>query len=109
MARIMATPLVRSWTRVLVVNTASALLPVILFAAFGKSSSFRDVLQSFGDSLVFANIIGTLAFITMHRVDCIFGRKRFPINWILRASTLVAVACVGTLLAGIVFMAAGRL
>ena len=93
--------------RVLIVNTTVALIPPFLTLALVKNVSVRQLLVSFGYSLIYAHCIGSLAFATIPRVWIATEKAAVWARWLLRAATAFAAALVGEMIACLVFVAIG--
>ena len=93
--------------RVLIVNTIVAFIPPFLTLALVKDVSLRQLLISFGYSLIYAHCIGSLAFAAMPRLW--IASENFPVwtRWLLRAATAFGSALAGGMLACLVFVALG--
>lgn len=93
--------------RVLIADTAIALVVPFLELTFNPATSFHRMLTSFGFSAIYSNTIGGLANIMVPKMWPVMGRYKKPIRWILRVAVLIAIAIAGSLISDLVFIALG--
>jgi sensor histidine kinase YesM len=93
--------------RALIVNTIVAFIPPFLLLALEEPISSRHLLGSFEYSLVYANCIGSLAFIIMPRVWLTSERVHVWARWLLRAASAFAASFMGVMIACLIFVALG--
>src|SRR5438552_10513244 len=97
----------RSVIRALIVNTTLALIPPFLLLALGEHPTAQRLRATLAYSLIYSNCIGTLAFATIPRIWMrTVGINRW-LRWPLRIATMFAASVVGSLIAGLVFIALG--
>jgi sensor histidine kinase YesM len=89
----------------LLVDTAFALIPPVLLFTLNTNVTWQQLLTDFGYSWIYANCIGSLAFVLIPRVWMATFHVSQWIRWSVRVVAMF-VACVsGSLLAGLAFVA----
>jgi two-component system sensor histidine kinase AlgZ len=98
----------RTLTKILIFNTAIALMPPLLLVVLSVDNmSFHRLLVTFIYSLIYANCIGGLNFATIPRLWQ--GVCRYPVwqRWPLRILALFVNCLAGGLIACLIFVAIG--
>jgi sensor histidine kinase YesM len=93
--------------RVLIVNTVIAFIPPFLMLALEQGLSAQKLLFSFGFSFVYAQCIGSLAFLIMPKLWVATQRSSSWLRWSLRGALLFSTSLVGGMIACFVFVALG--
>jgi sensor histidine kinase YesM len=93
--------------RQVVMNNLSALIPPVLILVFAPQWGWRGALKTFLYSVVFANIIGTLASVVMPKLWPYVVRRRPIVKWSAAAAGLTLVAFVGSSLASLLLVGIG--
>lgn len=97
----------QSLIRVLLVNTAIAFIPPLLNVIGGEPPPFSKLVTTFLYSLVYSHCIGSLAFATMPRLWIGTLKLQAWVKWLARAAAAFGASVVGSLIAGLVFVALG--
>jgi len=93
--------------RCLVIDTALAFIPPLLFVAFNETVTLHRLLINFGYSLIYSHSIGSLAFLVIPRVWCWGERLGQWVQWVLRALLATTVAVAGAMVAGLLLVVLG--
>jgi sensor histidine kinase YesM len=91
--------------RVLVADTAIALIPPFLLLALLKDVRAARLLESFGHSLIYSHCIGTLAFIVIPRIWVASEKINIWARWSVRMVAMFAATIAGSLIACVIFVA----
>jgi len=93
--------------RALIANTTLALVPPFLLLALGEHPTAQRLGITLAYSLIYSHCIGTLAFASMPKIWV--GTLHFSpgLRWPLRVGAMFGVTVVGSLIAGLVFVALG--
>jgi two-component system sensor histidine kinase AlgZ len=91
--------------RVLTLNTVFGLIPAILLIILDSRVSLARWIEYFGYSWIYANCIGGLAFIVVPRAWKGTMSQAPWLRWAARLGAMFAACIVGSLLAGLVFVA----
>lgn len=82
------------------VNTVAALIPLVFLWVLNPHISLQSLLEYFKYSFVYAQIIGSLAYLTTAKAWPILEKLRALTRWSAVIALLLADAVVGSLLAG---------
>jgi two-component system, LytTR family, sensor histidine kinase AlgZ len=97
----------RLLARVLIVNTAIALVPPFLMLALGLQMTGHRLFESFCFSLVYAQCIGSLAFAAMPKLWVATLGSSPWLRWALRIMAMFATSLAGGMIACLIFVALG--
>lgn len=98
------------WSRILAVNVAAAIVVTLGFSGVGLRTPPRVMLEGFAVALLFASIIGSMLALVLPRVPHAGNRGfMFPLAWIVRIGTMVAIAVAGSFTAILILSAIGYL
>ncbi|MBI3665435.1 MAG: sensor histidine kinase [Acidobacteria bacterium] len=98
-------PTARIWRRVLWINLAATVAATLLLAWFYNLSKPRELAVNFLASFIYSNAIGGLLCMTLSRWGRRLSRVRFPLNWILLITLILADSVLGTFIANLVLVA----
>src|SRR5579862_4590617 len=96
-----------SWTLVLAVDTIAAIIPALIMQLFRSDASWHNFLIAWGYGMVYAHSIGTLSFVTLHRLGPRLWRlpKAYTVAGLV--VVLVMIAVTGSIVANGIFVALG--
>src|ERR1700680_2245807 len=90
----------KALARLLVIDTAAALLVVLVFSGVTWQTPWRSILETFGVALVFANCIGPLIALVMpYLAPAVKKRFVFPLDWSILIGALALLGVAGCVLA----------
>jgi two-component system sensor histidine kinase AlgZ len=95
----------RRLARIAVINTAIALIPTVIAASSG--APWPALWRTLATSMLYANVIGGLAYWLVPWTWPLFLKLRVPWNWTFRLGFLIALAAVGTLICCATLLAVG--
>ncbi|MGH9723096.1 MAG: hypothetical protein ACRD8O_23035, partial [Bryobacteraceae bacterium] len=103
-----------SWSEIALALLAGALLPNLLIYAFtGRAFTGRQpgrvIAAFFWKNLVISACIGGLAWLVLPRIGPLFGRTRFPWNYLMLLIPLAAVGSLGLMAALGILTLAGEM
>lgn len=91
---------VRYWRRILVANVIAAAIVLVGFNEVTWRTPARGIVQAYLIAMLFSMCIGPLVGAAMPRLSpWIWGRTRFPFNWIAVTISMAAMAIAGSLAA----------
>jgi two-component system sensor histidine kinase AlgZ len=100
----------KALARLLVIDTAAALLVVLVFSGATWQTPWRSILETFGVALVFANCIGPLIALVMpYLAPAVKKRFVFPLDWSILIGALALLGVAGCVLALTVLRVVGYL
>jgi sensor histidine kinase YesM len=84
----------------LAANAAAALLVSVTFVGVWFDTPWREAVRGFGISFLFSNCIGIPVAAAMHFIGpFVWGRFRFPANWLIAIGLMMTLALAGSSLA----------
>src|SRR5476649_585822 len=96
------------WARMAAVNAAAALTVAFAFNGITFHTPWRQAGEIMGISFLFSSIISSMCAVTISAIaPRLFTRVRFPFNWTILITVLVALSAIGSLLALLVLTAIG--
>jgi two-component system, LytTR family, sensor histidine kinase AlgZ len=95
----------RNILSIVLTDTALALIPPILLYIMNTHASWHEVLVDFGFSWVYANCIGSLAFLLVPKVWIGTDSLKLWLRWSGRIAGMFASCLLGSLVAGVIFVA----
>jgi len=100
----------RSVSRLLAIDTAAAVVVVLVFGRPSSHTPWRSLLESFMVSMLFSNCIGPLIALTMpYLAPAVKRRFAFPVDWSVLIGAMVVIGVAGSILAIAILRAIGYL
>jgi two-component system sensor histidine kinase AlgZ len=94
-----------SFLKVLMWDSAFALIPPILLYALNPGITWHRLLEDFGFSWIYSNCIGGFAFFLVPKVWSGTCAQPQWLRWSARVSTMFGACVAGSLIAGLIFVA----
>jgi sensor histidine kinase YesM len=95
------------WTRILVANVVGAVAVVVLSAAMAGRVTMDGLLVGLGESLIYANCIGTTLALGMPVVAARVWHRSPARRWASLIAAMIVLTAVATFAANLIFLAAG--
>lgn len=86
------------------INLAATLVAVFLLVLFGDGRSLYQISILVIISFIHSNCIGCFTAISLPFLSLKFNQLRFPLNWVLLISGLVALSILGCFVAGLILV-----